>query len=116
MKRSRFVREQVVPIAWTCFFFAAVVVAAMILAGGAKADPASDYAAINAGAICSTIDDYPTVAGVTGVVQGVIQDSGMSPYDSGRAIATAVKYWCPRNLPVLQRFIAAYRDAQVIVA
>lgn len=34
MKRSRFVREQVVPIASVCLFFAAVVVAAFILAGG----------------------------------------------------------------------------------
>lgn len=36
MKRSRFVKEQFIPIASVCFFFAAVVVAAMILAGGGR--------------------------------------------------------------------------------
>lgn len=116
MKRSRFVRDQLWPLAVVAFFFVAVTVAAFILAGGAKADPQSNYAAINAGPICETLDDYPTIAGVTGVLQGVMDDSGFSPYDAGRTIATAVVGWCPRNLPVLERFVAVYGpEAQPVV-
>lgn len=99
-------------------FFGCLLAGSMVgFAARANAEPYEDYAAINAGPICATLDSYPTVGGVVGVVQGVIEDSGLSPYDAGRAIGVAVSVWCPRNLPVLQRFIAVYGpQAQVVRA
>lgn len=97
--------------------FGAILAGATLGTGIAQAEPVDNYAAINAGPICSTLDDYPTIAGVTGLLQGVMADSGFGPYDAGRTIATAVVGWCPRNLPVLQRFVAVYApNARTVVA
>ena len=113
---KRILQETVWPIAVVRLFFSAVVVAGMILAGAAKAEPVENYAAINAGPICETLDSFPTIAGVTGIPQGVMEDSGFSPYDAGRTIATAVIAHCPEHLPVLKRFVAVYSDARTVVA
>jgi hypothetical protein len=86
-----------------------------LLAPDANAEPIDNYAAINAGRICATLDDYPTIAGVTGVLQAVMEDSGFGPYDAGRTVATAVMASCPEHLPVLQRFVAVYAEAQPVV-
>lgn len=82
----------------------------------AHADPVENYAALNAGAVCSTLDEFPTVAGVTGVVQGVMEDSGFSPYDAGRVVATAVLASCPAHITELQRFIAVCSNAGTVRA
>lgn len=88
----------------------ALPAAALISAQAAKADPVSNYAALNAGPICSTIADYPTVAGVTGVLSGVMEESGFTAYQAGEVVAAAVIGWCPQYVPVLQRFVAVYSD------
>jgi len=107
-ERAALRREVLSPVLVLLLTFA--FIGAMVgFAAKANAEPFEDYAAINAGPICETLDDYPTIGGVTGVLQGVMDDSGFSPYDAGRAVATAVVGWCPRNLPVLQRFVAVYR-------
>ena len=110
-----FWREKASPIA--ALMFAAILIGLCVgFAARANATPIDNYAAINAGPICEVLDDFPTIAGVTGIIQGVIEDSGFSPYDAGRTIATAVTGWCPEHLPVLQRFVAVYTPARTFVA
>lgn len=96
--------------------FGAILAGATLGTGIAKADPIANYAAINAGPICSVLDQFPTIAGVTGIIQRVIEDSGFSPYDAGSVIATAVIAHCPEHLPVLKRFVAVFSDARTVVA
>ena len=102
---------------WAPIILFVGLVAGGLLAPDANATPIDNYAAINAGPICEVLDDFPTIAGVTGIIQGVIEDSGFSPYDAGRTIATAVIAHCPEHLPVLKRFVAVYGpDARTVIA
>lgn len=80
----------------------------LVTAPDAHADPLSDYTVLAATAVCSTLDDHPTVPGVTGVITGVMDDSGFTAYDSGEVVARAVIGWCPRHVPLLQRFVSVY--------
>lgn len=88
----------------------ALVIVGAWLSTPAHADPQSNYAQLNAAAICSTLDEYPTVAGVTGVLSAVMEESGFTAYESGGVIATAVIGYCPEHLPELRRFIAVFSD------
>jgi hypothetical protein len=93
-----------------------MILPSLLLAPPAHADPVSNYAAIVAPAVCTTLDTYPTVAGVTGVLAGVVEDSGFSYYDAGQIVATAVIDECPRHLPLLQKFIAVYAPKSRVTA
>lgn len=88
---------------------AALIVGSSIgFAARADASPATDaYAAQYGTVICQVIDDYPTIGGLTGVLQGVM-DHGFSAYDSGVAVATAVWDYCPRHLPLLNEFVKKF--------
>jgi hypothetical protein len=110
VKRSRFVREQVVPIAVVAFFFAAVTVAAMILAGGAKADPISDVAflqtldqrgitytsatqVIGAGhAVCTYLD----VGGSLRETVDMVAENSQLGSDSAYFVGVSIGAYCPR--------------------
>lgn len=91
-----------------------MILPGLLLAPPAKADPVSNYTAMAAPAVCSTLDSYPSVAGVTGVVQGVMNDSGFSAYDAGKVVGESVIGWCPRHVGLLQRFIAVYTNAGTV--
>jgi hypothetical protein len=72
------------------------------MAARAHADPASDaYAEKYAGAVCATLDDYPTYAGIQGVVIGIHND-GLSWYQSGEVLGTAVFNVCPRHADLVK--------------
>lgn len=64
-------RETIWPIAVVCLFFSAVVVAAFILAGGAKADPVSDVAFL------TTLDE-----------RGITYTSASTVINAGHAVCT----------------------------
>lgn len=91
--------------------FGWLTAAALFTAGVAKADPITDYATTNADAVCSTLHDYPTVDGVTGILAAVIEHSGFSPYQAGRTVAMAVTLECPQYIPILQKFVDRYAPA-----
>lgn len=78
----------------------------VIFAAPAHADPdvVSNYAAYNAGRVCRTLDSYPTLPGVAGVLDGIQSDTGFSDYNTGRVIALAVTANCPWHWPLLKRF------------
>lgn len=90
---------------------AALTVTAFGYATQADADPALDYASLYAGAVCSTLDEYPSIAGVTGIGQAIHED-GLSFYDAGRAVGIAVAVECPRHQPLLDAFVATARSSQ----
>lgn len=65
------------------------------------------YAINAAPAMCSTLDSYPTVPGVQGVLRGIEADSGFTPYQSGQALALGVQADCQRHIPLLQQFVSS---------
>jgi hypothetical protein len=87
--------------------FGGLVGAAVMLAAGAKADIVSDRAAALKVIICSTIDKYPSVAGVSGVALGLMDD-GATPAQAGDMILTSVEDDCPYDLPILRAFVNTY--------
>lgn len=61
----------------------------------------ADYVQMyGAGAICPVIDQYHSVAGVTGVARGITKD-GFSLDSAVDIINASVQEYCPRNWPLL---------------
>ncbi|PIJ36762.1 DUF732 domain-containing protein [Mycobacterium heckeshornense] len=108
-------RETLPPLAW--LWLASVILgAALFFAAPAKADPASNYAAIAAPAVCSTLDAYPTLPGVEGVLQAVQRDSGFTVEQTARVVVLSVTSRCPRHLWLLQEFADVYAPRQAVTA
>lgn len=62
-------------------------------------------------AVCSTLDDYPSVAGVEGVVLAVM-DQGLTPGEAGQVAALSVLGWCPEHTAVLKAFAGKWAPQQ----
>jgi hypothetical protein len=88
-----------------------LIAAAFLGCGPAKATPLDDYVIVNAPVICSLLDEYPSVAGVEGVVTALVS-KGLSGPDAGE-VARAVQGWCPRHIPEIQAFAAKWAGAGV---
>lgn len=92
----------------------ALVTVATYFSIPANADPRTiepqvfSYAISAAPAICTVLDKYPTLPGVEGVLQGIQNDSGFTPFQSGEALAIGVQISCPRHVALLQRFADTY--------
>lgn len=91
----------------------------LLIAGAATAradiDPvAAEYAAQNAGAICATLDAYPSVGGVAGIAQAIVNSGYLSFYQAGQAIGISVLTTCPEHGVVIDRFVAAYAGGRAI--
>lgn len=86
------------------------------LAPHAHADGVENYAGVVAPAVCSTLDDYPTIPGLLGVLNGIAHDSGFSAYDAGRVVGMSVYGSCPRHAGLVERFVAIYLPQSVDVA
>ncbi|OPZ65375.1 MAG: hypothetical protein BWY85_00627 [Firmicutes bacterium ADurb.Bin506] len=62
-----------------------------LVAGVAKADPyqpdqvAINYTLRNGDAVCDVMDEYPSVAGVMGIVEAIVED-GLTPVQAGQGI------------------------------
>jgi len=82
----------------------------------AKADPVDPvsvaYAAHYAGAVCATLDDFPNLNGIMGLISA-IQDDGLTAGQAGAAIGLSVAEACPRHEPILQAFINRYGSVNV---
>lgn len=98
-------------------FMAAMGCILMILSTPtAKADidhVAYAYAAAYGDAVCSTLDSYPTLAGVSGIGQA-IRDDGLTLFRAGQVIEISVHEICPRHLGLLDRFIQTYSPRSAI--
>lgn len=70
----------------------------------AKADTTSfAYAAHQAGAVCETIADYPSPAGVLGIM-AAIRDDGLTDEQAAEVLVMSVSEVCPRYMFVLEAF------------
>jgi hypothetical protein len=81
-----------------------MVAAATITAGIAKADPVVDsYTLNNEARVCKTLDAYPSVAGVEGVIAAIVNE-GLTGGQAGQVVGMSVIDFCPSHLPEVQAF------------
>jgi hypothetical protein len=102
-------REKWIPLA---LFHAAIVLLTAVVwfwipdahADGVLTPDEQAYAdAYSAAAICPVLAEYPTEAGVMGVMVGIHQSGGFTFDDSADVINYAVATWCPELFPLLQQ-------------
>ena len=89
----------------------ALAAAAVLFASEAKADVVTDYVASNARIVCLVLDEYPTVEGIQGVGEAIVED-GLSPRAAGEVIARSVIALCPEHLRELHLFVARWNGVQ----
>ena len=71
----------------------------------AKADATSfAYAAHNATAVCEVIAEFPSAAGVLGIMAGIREHGGLSNEQAAEAVVMSVSEVCPRYMYVLEAF------------
>jgi len=85
-----------------------IITAAVYYSIPAHADPVTNYAALAAPAVCETLDEHPTLPGLSGLLNAVQTDSGFTGRDAAAVVVYAVKTLCPRHIPLLQRFVSTY--------
>lgn len=120
MSQSRFRKAKMydrLAVALLVAIMAALGCAVVLMsASSAKAEPidpvAVSYAAVYAGAVCGTLDDFPTINGVLGIIES-IKDDGLTAGQAGAAIGLSVAEACPRYEYVLDAFIARYGSVTV---
>lgn len=91
----------------------AFLTAGVIAATPAKADvdrAVIAYTAVFAGAVCTTLDAYPSFDGIEGIGQAIIED-GLTPRQAGQVIGLSVVEVCPRHFGLVRDFIASNRMA-----
>lgn len=99
---------------WSVWTIAAGVLIGCAGTGAAEADPiqvepqVANYARIAAPAICSTLDAYPTLPGVSAVLQGIRDDSGFTTRQAAQVLVLSVENRCPRHIALLQRYANTY--------
>ena len=92
-----------------------IVVASALLAlglssGVAVADPVDDYvASTGPTAVCPTLDNSPTFAGLF-VLLKLVGNDGFSAYDAGTIVAKSVINYCPHHVGLLMDFVDVYSD------
>lgn len=72
----------------------------IMLAAPAKADTdpvAYAYAAQYGSAVCQTLDEYPSEAGILGVGEAIIED-GLTSFQAGEVVYHSVSEICPQHL------------------
>lgn len=63
------------------------------------------FTAAFGGVVCSVLDDgHATPAGVYGISQGIVEESGLSYYQAGQVIGLSVAEICPRHLAPVKAF------------
>lgn len=61
-------------------------------------------------AVCATLDEYPTLGGILGVAQAIVED-GLSAYQAGQVLYLAADRDCPHHLPMLLEWAATANTA-----
>ena len=85
-------------------------ITAVAAPAGAEPNPSIEvleYTARAEGAVCRTLNKYPTINGVSGIL-AAIEDEGFTPYEAGEIVAMSVLDACPQLVPVLEQFVAVY--------
>ncbi len=79
------------------------VIAAGLALGVATPAHADDYE-IEQAAACITLDSYPSLGGVAGVIKAM-SDEGLTPTEIGRTLAYATHDKCPEHRSLVNRFM-----------
>jgi hypothetical protein len=78
-------------------------------------DEVLDYASDRGQIVCRVLDEYPSVSGLIGVMQGISED-GFSYFEAGQVTALSVYSFCPRHSDLLEQFVAIYGEEAQAVA
>jgi hypothetical protein len=62
-------------------------------------------------AICMTLDDYPSISGVNGILNGLME-GGFTPRQAGFKMGEAVTDVCPEHQDLVIRFAEALEDKE----
>ena len=89
-----------------------VVVASAAVARADDTRAEADYAATYHSAICVTLDEFHSEAGVVGVLREIVAD-GFTAYQAVEIVNAAVNVYCPRNWPMLVNIGNASRSSAV---
>lgn len=112
-KASRMDRLAVALLLALCAALGAVAFFASAPKAKADIDPVSvAYAARYSDAVCGTLDAYPSVSGLLGVMQAILED-GLTSFQAGEVVTLSVAEACPWHTPLLRRFIAIYHPTAV---
>jgi len=85
----------------------AAISAAVLLAPLATADTGTDYGDTHAWAVCSTLEQYPSVGGIAGVAEGMHELSDLTYDQTIEAIEEAIHTQCPRFTGLIEAFTHA---------
>lgn len=84
--------------------------------GLAHADPVEstivNYAVAAAPVVCQVLGEDPTMSGVAGLMQIVVEKSGLTLYQAGEVVALSVVTECPWHTALLKRIAATYTPQQ----
>lgn len=114
--RTSIIRAYALGIITGGFIAAGVLAAVPAKADGILDNSETDYVLMyGADAICPVIDQYHSVAGVTGVARGITKD-GFSLDSAVDIINASVQEYCPRNWPLLVAIGKAARGESAATA
>ncbi len=94
--------------ATSAFFGAALYFASPARADGMLSTDEQVYVEMYGGAVCSTLDEYPSYGGVLGIAE-VITDDGFAPDDAVDIVNESVLNYCDQHWPLLQAIGRAAR-------
>ena len=111
--RSRFRRARIYDgLAVTLLMILMAALGTVTYAASAKADDGYDpesvaWAAHYAGAVCSTVADYPTTNGLLGIMN-TAEGEGLTAFQAGQAVGISIYDTCPRYGYLIDLFVAKY--------
>ena len=80
------------------------IATAVIAAPAAVADAGTDYGNTHAAAVCSELGAQPTLDGVNSVAEQLSTQDGLSLYQAGEAVGTAVFAQCKQYVPLITAY------------
>ena len=86
----------------------AFLTAGIVAATPAKADPTTlAYIAVMGEIVCTTLSEFPTYSGITGIGQAIAAD-GLTLDQAGEVMWMSVANLCPEHTSLLMRYAARY--------
>lgn len=59
-------------------------------------------------AVCNVLDEYPSVMGILGIGEALVEEEGYTYRQAGQLVGEAVVNLCPEYIPLMERFINRY--------
>jgi hypothetical protein len=95
-------------------FSVGVMTGCLLIVGAVEAKADTDsvvyaYAATFAGAVCATLDDFPSFDGINGTAAAIVQD-GLTDYQAGQVIGLSIVEVCPRHTRLMVAYVKTFGD------